>query len=314
MNKKEGKSLNSNAKMKKQAIFNQQSFIAVALIILCSVIFMFSENSPSLQPPKINWIYIVTKMPISVVIVYYAWFSQIKPVVFERILVTIVALLPCFSLIIDSCRIILLIQAVLFIILFLVLIKNYLFKKRFSVITIVLTIFLGLLVVIAQDYTFVQDSKGIHFWQIGLILAAIITAVFTILLLANKFKLGKVNAFGKVAIPTFVFAMSFLFIAFTICNLNYVLDTSMPTEYETTIVDKYKNSGYRGHKTYTFTAEVMGEEKNFYVSQSEYNEKEIGDTLSISFFSGAFGHEYYVEDNNTQYTEPSDILDGSFAT
>jgi hypothetical protein len=209
------------------------------------------------------------------------------------------ALLPWVPLLIKSDRIILLLQMAIFLVLFVLFAKHFLTDKKYSVVTNTVTLFLGMIFILAvKGYTYLHDSGGIHFWQIALIVAVVITLIFTVFLITDKIQLDDDRTSEKVMAPILVLGMSFILVAFTISNLNYALDFSKPVDYATTILEKRIGTGYRRSTDYVFTANVNGEEKEFNVDQSEYFRKEVGDSFTVLLYFGAFGHEYYIYDYN----------------
>lgn len=257
---------------------------------------MFLDNYPSLQPMRDCWIYIlINKTVISGIVLYFAWLSNKRPLLFERIMLSAFALLLWIPLLIKSDRTILLLQMAIFLVLFVLFVKHFLTDKKYNVVTITVTLFLGLIFIqTVKYYTYLHNSGEIHFWQIAFIAAVIITLTFTVFLIRDKIQLKDDRISEKVAAPILVLGMSFILVAFMISNLNYVLDSSKPVAYAATILEKRIDTGYRKSTDYVFTANVNGEEKEFNVDQSEYFHRKVGDSFMVLLYSGAFGHEYYI--------------------
>ena len=256
------------------------------------------DKYPSLQPMRDSLIYIlISKTVLSCVVLYFAWLSNKKTPLFERIMISTFALLPWLPLLTKSYRIIMLLQMTIFLVLFVLFAKHFFTDKKYSVVTNAVTLFLGVIFIMSvKEYTYLHDSGGIHFWHIALIVSVFITLFFTVLLIKDKIQLEDDRTSEKVAAPILVLGMSFILFAFTISNLNYALDLSKPVDYATTIIEKRIDSESRRSTDYIFTAKVNGEEKEFNVDQSEYFRKQVGDSFTVLLYSGAFGHEYYIYD------------------
>ena len=283
---------------KKPSFFKRRPVISTILIAIILFAVMFLDNYPSLQPMRDSWLFIlISKTLISGAVLYFAWLSNKKPPVFERMILSVFALLPWVALLLQSYRMILLLQMAIFLVLFVLFTKHFLTDKKYNVVTITVTLFLGMIYIQSvKDYTYLHHSGGIHFWQISLIAAVIITFAFTVFLIKGKIQLKDDRISEKIAAPILVLGMSFIFIAFTISNLNYALDSSKPVDFASTILEKRIDSGYRRSTNYIFTANVDGEEKEFNVDQSEYYHKKVGDSFVVQLYLGAFGHEYYIYD------------------
>ncbi len=285
---------------KKHSFFEKRSIISTILLILFLIVFLFLDNYPSLQPMRDSWIYIlISKAMYSSVILYFAWLSNKKPPLFERSMISAFALLPWIPFLIKSDRIILLLKMAIFLVLLFLYAKHFLTNKKYYIVTNTVTLFLALIFIKAvNDYTYLYDSGGIHFWQISLIVAVVIASIFIVLLLENKIQLEDDRTLEMVMASILVMGMSFVLVAYTISNLNYALDLSKPVYYGTIILEKRIDAGSRGPTDYVFTAIVNGEEKEFIVDQSEYFHKKVGDSFKVLLYSGAFGHEYYIYDYN----------------
>lgn len=285
-----------NSRRKKQSFFEQKPIVSTFMFVLFFIAFMFLDNYPSLQPMRDSWIYIIiSKAAISGVILYFTWLRKKRPPIFEKIAVSIFALLPWAPLFIKSGRAILLVQMILFYILLIIFIKHFSTDKKYTTVTNAVTLFIGMIIILSvKDYTYLHNSEGIHFWEIALIIALLVAAVFTILMVNNIIKLEDDRTSERIMAPILVLGMTFILVAFTISNLNYSLDFSKPVDYAATVLEKRIDTGYRSPTDYVFSANVNGEEKEFNVTQSEYFHKNIGDSFSVRLYQGAFGHEYYI--------------------
>ena len=273
---------------KKPSFFKRRPIISTILVACILFAVMFLDNYPSLQPMRDSWLYIlISKTLISGAVLYFAWLSNKKPPVFERMVLSAFAVLPWVPLLIQSYRMILLLQMAIFLVLFVLFVKHFLTDKKYNVVTITVTLFLGLIFIqTVKDYTYLHHSGGIHFWQIALIASVVITFIFTVNLIKGKIQLKDDRISEKIAAPLLVLGMSFIFIAFAISNLNYALDSSSAVDYASIILEKRIDSGYRRSTNYVFTANVDGEEKEFNVDQSEYYHKKVGDSFVVAALLG----------------------------
>ena len=283
-------------KRKQKSFLSTHPIVLIIAIPMLTFLFMALLVHPNLQPMRDSLLYsIIFKSVISGFVLYFTWFGKKRPIIIEKALLSIVALMPWASLFISSHRLILLIPSVLFVIFILCLLIHFLTDRKYNGITCTVTSLLLLIVIIPVNYyTFLYNSRGIHFWQIGLIMSILITVSFTALLIKGKIKLKDNSTSDKVISSILLFIMSFFCISFMMSNFNYTLDTSKPVEYSTVIISKRVKVKYKKPTRYIIVAKVRNVKKEFYVNQSEYYHKGAGDSFKVLLYSGAFGDEYFI--------------------
>lgn len=142
-------------------------------------------------------------------------------------------------------------------------------------------------------YTFVQNPNGAHFWKISLTLAAVGCVVCIHLLLQGKIQLKDNRLSERVFLPILVLGGCFSLFWLTAQNLNYALDSSTPTRFETVITEKNEYHS-KSVTSYYLTVRLNGEAVEMSVLSGEYERVQIGDAYSVLQYDGAFGDAYYI--------------------
>ncbi len=127
--------------------------------------------------------------------------------------------------------------------------------------------------------------KAIILWTaISILITLILVAVYWYF---SSKATGAVNKILNFAVFTLIISLSSIYI------LNFTCDTSQPSTYEAVIIDKHIVTGVKGGDDYRI--EVQSSNKSseeFDISYKKYEALEIGDTVTIGEYSGAFGIEY----------------------
>ena len=89
-----------------------------------------------------------------------------------------------------------------------------------------------------------------------------------------------------------IFILAFGLLYFTVCDLNYALDRSVPTEYAAVIQKKEINRTRRGPDDYKFEFNINGNEISLSVPSGDYSSHEVGDYYRIVRYEGAFAPFY----------------------
>ena len=76
--------------------------------------------------------------------------------------------------------------------------------------------------------------------------------------------------------------------------LNYMLDQSEPTVYEMVIEEKDIDRGYKSRTDYYIFFDHGGKELKMEVSSETYAAHEVGDTLPVMLYDGAFDKPYFI--------------------
>lgn len=142
-------------------------------------------------------------------------------------------------------------------------------------------------------YTFVQNPNGAHFWKISLTLAAVGCVICIHLLLQGKIQLKDNRLSEQILLPILVCGVCFCVTWMTVQNLNYALDSSTPTRFETVITEKNEYHS-KSVTSYYLTIRLNGEAVEMSVLSGEYERVQIGDAYPVLQYDGAFGDAYYI--------------------
>lgn len=157
--------------------------------------------------------------------------------------------------------------------------------------------FAGVLVLIGFStmdlYTFVQNPNGAHFWKSSLTLAAVGCIICIHLLLQGKIQLKDNRLSEQILLPILVCGVCFCVTWMTVQNLNYALDRSTPTRFETVITEKNEYHS-KSVTSYYLTVRLNGEAVEMSVLSGEYERVQIGDAYPVLQYDGAFGDAYYI--------------------
>lgn len=143
-------------------------------------------------------------------------------------------------------------------------------------------------------YTSVQNPNGLHFGWISLCLAAVGCVICIFLLVKGKIQLEDNRLSERIFLPILVLGGCFSLFWMTAHNLNYALDRSAPTRFETVITDKRSEYHSKSGTSYYVTVRLNGEAVNLSVLSGEYAQVQIGDAYSVMQYDGAFGDAYYI--------------------
>ncbi|MDE6780754.1 MAG: hypothetical protein K2J40_04755 [Ruminococcus sp.] len=121
---------------------------------------------------------------------------------------------------------------------------------------------------------FIDMTEYSRYLTISLI-SSIVIAVILILFSGSK----------KAILPSLLIAVALSFSA--VSTINYRLDFKEPDVYDTMIIDKNSNSGYKGGRTYYIKVKLKNQNlADLQVSYKEYNNCDKSDTVEIYEYSG----------------------------
>lgn len=108
----------------------------------------------------------------------------------------------------------------------------------------------------------------------------------------------------------------FLFVstyAFTsILMLNYLIDVSSPYVYKTPVIDKITPSDDNNFRLVVEPEGEIYEEKEITVTESFFNQTEVGDTVFIELYDGAFNIPWFVIDQSRASSSNKNYIPFSF--
>ena len=276
---------------------DNKSIVSTVIIVITGIALMVAEMLPALQPLRDNTAFIIiTKAAISALVLFCAWLYAKRPSrLYERVVISVFAAVPWLYMFSGTSRTALLAETVVFYLLVISLIKTFFTDKCYSVVTEGVVLFLSVsLLSSCQDYAFIDDPRGFHFWQISLVVMAVATAVYIVLLKTGKARLTDSRTSEIVASVVLLAFGSFMFTVMTATNLNYALDISSPQEFYAEITDMDIDVKAKTPTEYTLTVNFRGEQMEINVSQSEYYAAKTGDNAVILLHNGAFGHSYFI--------------------
>ena len=249
-----------------------------------------------IQPLRDTLIYkLLWNTVISGVILYFAWVSELRPERPGQIIMTLMAVTFWQTMIIPSQRFWLLCVTLLILVGTVYLIYCMTQDKKNLEINPLLfaTLFFSIVPLDAgQKYTY-QDGLGSRHWEISLVLALVLGALFWYLISHGILRLEddrtSEKVFWCIGMVCAVFVLSWT----TANNLNYMLDYSLPEQYSMTIVEKDIDSSRSG-TDYEFLLTYRGEKIELDVSRSIYYQYEVGDSFPVELYQGFFGDAYYI--------------------
>ena len=258
------------------------------------LVFMILEFRPELQPMRDTILWKVTGKAIySGLILYFAWIAKKHPPRSGQIIMTLMAATFWLGLIVPSNRLVLLYITVLVFagigyLFFLVIQK----KKNNEPLMYATMFFAIMLLDFMRDYTYVDGDDTRH-WQISLVLALIVGVAACYLIFYGFIRLKDDRMSEKVCWCIISVVVAFILFWTTVNNLNYMLDFSLPDQYQMTITDKEINSSKSG-TYYELTLVYKKEKFDLNVPQSTYFQYEIGDRFPVELYRGFFGDPYYI--------------------
>lgn len=260
--------------------------------IVAYMAFLVLENRPELQPMRDSMLYkLLWKAAYSSVILYFAWFSKLRPERPGQLIMTLMAFAYWQILFVPSQRLLLLhITLLVFAgIGYLLWLKIQTGKNNAPLSWT--TVFMGL-ALMQVDYTYQDGNTGRH-WEISLLMAVLAGAAAWYLIFNGILRLKDDRMSEKVCWCVVAAGAAFALSFFTANNLNYMLDYSLPEQYSMTIAQKDIQSSRSG-TDYEFLLTYKGEEIKMDVSQSIYYQYEVGDSFPVELYQGFFGDAYYI--------------------
>lgn len=258
------------------------------------LVFMILEYRPELQPMRdtLLWQLIGKAIP-SGILLYFAWGARNQPPRPGQIIMTLMAAVFWQGVIIPSNRLILLHITVLVFVgtgyLLYLMIKK---KKNNEPLMFATMFFAVMMLEFSKDYVYV-DGNDMRHWQLSLVLALVAGGAACYLILNGFIRLKDDRMSEKVCWCILAFFAAFMLLWSTANNLNYMLDFTLPEQYQMPIVEKYTDTTNKD-VDYEITVEYMQRKLKFAVSQSVYFRYEVGDTLPVELYRGFFGDPYYI--------------------
>ncbi|MBO7184435.1 MAG: hypothetical protein J6V34_01415 [Oscillospiraceae bacterium] len=273
------------------AIVGFIALLLLGLAALFGVILFFWH--PYLQAIRDSLAYqLCWKIIFSSVVLLAAWNPKIRPGLVGRIILTLMAATLWQKFLFPSQRLLSLSLTILVFTGTLDSVVNMLRGKMEEghVLVITCAFFIKLLC-IAQ--TCVSLDGKIHFWPIHLGAALAVAVVIWFLGEKSLFFGWPRKLIVKIICCCCVLLCCFFFTWFTTVSLNYALDTSEPEICQMQILEKDIDSTDSAVE-YKLILAHQGREVNLFVSQSDFYQLKVGDTIPVSLYQGFFKVPYYI--------------------
>lgn len=271
--------------------------LGAAFAVFLGVLYL--TTSPELQSFRNSLAYqLIVRLAITLPLVYFTWFhpkKPKKPPLIGRLLSTALILTVWLPLLIESPKINILFNLTIFWGLLGYILYRYSAKgESYAVLYAELLGMVFWLIGTGNDYTFVNASHSLHFWQWGLVLALIGMGVTVFFLCRHKIRLKDNRLSEKLGLVFAVGFAVFVFCTYTAYNLNYALDFSDPVIYTVEIEEKDIVSGYKQSTRHSFTFTIEGKTVKLNIPKSDYYAYEVGDVYTVKCYEGAFGDNFYL--------------------
>lgn len=156
-----------------------------------------------------------------------------------------------------------------------------------------------MLVSLGSRFSYIEsESIGFPFLVADIIGALLVAALVGVLLFTGVIKLKQDKAVERVSLVFMTALLVLLFADFSLRNINYAFDTSEPALISAVVDNKRKSSSRKGPDNYYLIVTVDGKELDLDVSLSEFQNTEVGDTVGIKKYNGAFNKPFFMPDIN----------------
>ena len=265
----------------------------IAMIIIAAIGILICGLLPA-DLPILPILLPALSLCLAVGILYFAHVHSSRPTVVGRILVTLSTVNFLAAICLPVARLSTLLSAVLLISYAVYCAKSFLLSmhvpRRPAVIYGMFTFECFLTTMAVTRYTFVEAPRSLHFWEVPLALAILLTAVTVWFMIRGTLYLKDGSIGERICLPLLVLFFSFVALTFTACNLNYALDTDEPTHIPAIVQEKHLSTGEMTR--YKLTVMLNGTEIDIEVSRDQYKRLEAGDCVTVELYDGAFGDAY----------------------
>ncbi len=262
-------------------------------ILVLSFGVLYILTAPELEQMRQTWIFVIVSCLLKSGLILFFTYRERKMPYIAKISLVLAALSIWFPFVVHTSQIVLIIDLVATLFLIATVVYCCVFLgTEYAVLTITLCFFVATNIKDSIYYSFVNSSDGVHFWQVGMVVAIIGTLVCGCLIFAKKTAIqGLGNRIGALLLS---FILCFYVGWTSVLNLNYALDSTPPNVQEFEIVDCDFDMGSRKLTRYKFFIDVNGELMELSVKQSMYYSKKKGDTVAVSLYNGFFNDPFYI--------------------
>lgn len=232
---------------------------------------------------------------LSAVLLYFSYFWKKDNPILAKALLIITACLPWITVLGMSRRYLMLAETVLlYTSIGALLYWNI--RYRCSQLSVFILAFFFLLstMELCRRYIYAEPVEGMQHWLVYLICAIVAAGLVGFLAFYDIIYLKDDRTSEKVGLCILAAFLGFVLSWSTANNLNYMLDQSEPTAYELVILQKDTDSAPRGGISYYLVLDHFGEDLQMKVSSDQYHASDVGDTLPVMLYEGAFDKPYFI--------------------
>lgn len=154
----------------------------------------------------------------------------------------------------------------------------------------------GIMIIMTLGFPFTTEMN-VWGWSFTAVFSGIV--FFSIVLSTKNLLMKKagLSVLKKIGYYTIILCLVFFLSWQASVALNYALDFSEPTLYNTQITEKEHHSGSKGSgPTYSFTVYINGKLKEFKVTSDIYKKYSTGENIDVNIHKGILGMTYYTVD------------------
>ncbi|MBR1810809.1 MAG: hypothetical protein IJ766_04045 [Clostridia bacterium] len=287
---KHGNRRKEKTQTKKEKLSAADIAVLLALVAVFLIEILPAANAVR-DLPGYDIVYAVMKF---LSLLYFTWKSKLKPhAILEKLLLTVGTGAYLFASLMFSGQVSVIVLLLFLYALIGCAVRHFFQEKRYSAVTNAVTGIIALIALASwRAFNYVDNPDGIHFWKVALPAALVFGFLAALVLVTGVGKLKDNRRSERICFPLLVAFAAFILVVVTCADLNYALDRSDPTAYQTVVADKHSSGGRS--PSYYLSAEVNGEERAFDVGLTTYDEYEVGDEMTVVLYEGAFHDPYYL--------------------
>ena len=238
---------------------------------------------------------ILGKILLSAALLYFSYFWKKENPLLANVILIIAACMPWFTFMGMSQRQILLSEMVLmYVSIGALLYFNIKYHCSSWQVLSLSAFFMVSMIHTSDRYTYIVDGEDMQNWPVYLAAAIVVAVVFIVLAAKNIIYIKDDRASESIGLCLFAALLGYVLSSVTINNLNYMLDQSEPAVYEMVIEEKNIDRGYKSRTDYYIFFDHGGKELKMEVSSETYAAHEVGDTVPVMLYDGAFDKPYFI--------------------
>ncbi len=267
----------------------------ILLTILAIVALTALSILPILQPLYESMLFqILLRTVLSGLILFFTFIKAPPMPWFTKGTLVLAVLLLWYPFVIDSQRILLLLELFTVYALFAALIYHELFQRRGITVLVTVTVILAMCSMADMGAYAYIGTKVFPFWQVGAAIAVLFGMIYGWLEYTGRTAL-KVRKLSCYILNIFIAMFLGFYVGWNAaCHLNYALDTGTPIKQSFEIVDAEIDGGYRKLTEFIFVVQVDGQDMELQVSESDFYAHDIGDNIEVTLYNGFFHEPFYI--------------------